>query len=204
MEATRRRARRDLLQKAGAAASANVGRRRPVVRRAARVAREEGVTLKVHGVEVGVLKQHDKPAKSRKVLQKPAEAVAPKQPSVVVDEASPPPPSKRQQRSAQRLREFQEKKRANSVAAFVASGKDPDTAKALVAQLESRRLERIAQAPMETETGPVEDVPQREAVLSRRQSRCEGQPRGTEGQSCGEAVAPKRVRRSPPEAGCAR
>ena len=84
----------------------------------------------------------------------------------------------------------------------MASGKDPATAKALVAQLESRRLERITKAPMETDPGPVDEVPQREAVLSRRQSRCEGQPRGqSEGQSCGEEVAPKRVRHSPPEAG---
>ncbi len=46
------------------------------------------------------------------MVQKPAEAAVPKQPSEAVDEASPPPLSKRKQRSAKRLMKFQEKKRA--------------------------------------------------------------------------------------------
>ena len=54
------------------------------VRCAARLARAEGVTLKVHGVEVtGVLKQPQvaKARTQRKAQQEPAEAAAPEQPS---------------------------------------------------------------------------------------------------------------------------
>ena len=85
------------------------------VRHAAKVAREEGVTLKVHGIEVtGLLKQHTKvPRKSCKVLQKPAETAATMKPSAPADDSSSPAPlSKRKERSAQRLLEFQKKKRA--------------------------------------------------------------------------------------------
>ena len=60
-----------------------------------------------------------------KVVQKPADAAVPKQPSEAVDEAmdeaSPPPLSKRKQRSAQRLMKFQERKRAAMRAAKLRS-----------------------------------------------------------------------------------
>ena len=90
------------------------------VRRAARLAREEGVTLRVHGIEVtGELKQRiGKPKKPRKVQQQPAETVEPERPSTAGDvssaavESPPLPISKRKERSAQRLLEFQKKKRA--------------------------------------------------------------------------------------------
>ena len=84
------------------------------VRHAARLAREEGVKLRVHGIAVtGLLKQQCKVQhKACKVVQKPAETAAPKPPPVAVDETSPPPLSNRKQRSAQRLLEYQQKKRA--------------------------------------------------------------------------------------------
>ena len=127
------------------------------VRIAARVAREEGVVLDVHGIKItGMLKQH----KVNKVLrmglqQQQAEAAVPQQPSATSDEASPPPASKRKQRSAQRLQEFQEKKRVAAVAELVAKGCDLAVAQATVARDERKRLEErsvTGAAPMQTET----------------------------------------------------
>ena len=94
------------------------------VRRAARIAREEGVTLRVHhgGVDItGVLKQQAKAPRPlvHKAQKKPVEAAEPILPSTTADETSPPTLSKRKQRSTQRLLEFQEKKRA---ALFAAGG----------------------------------------------------------------------------------
>ena len=89
------------------------------VRRAARLAREvPGVALRVHNVTVtGLLKQQKvTPTLLHKVQKKPTESVAPTLPSAMVDKASPSPLNKRQQRSAQRLQEFQEKKRAARMA----------------------------------------------------------------------------------------
>ena len=85
------------------------------VRRAARLAHEERVTLRVHGIEVtGTLKQRKVKEMKHKDLnvgkQKLAEADRPKQSSTKGGEATPPSLSKRQQRSQQRLQEFQEKK----------------------------------------------------------------------------------------------
>ena len=88
------------------------------VRQAARVAREEGVLLRVHRrgcVDViGVLKQHTKTPRPvvHKVQRKPVEAAEPKLPSTAADDTSPPSLSKRKQRSAERLQDYQEKKRA--------------------------------------------------------------------------------------------
>ena len=68
----------------------------------------------MHGVEVtGLLKQL-KVAKKRVhgAKQQPAETAAPKQTAAPASEPLPPQLSRRQQRSAQRLLEFQEKKRA--------------------------------------------------------------------------------------------
>ena len=70
----------------------------------------------------------------------------------MADEASPPPLSKRKQRSAQRLQEYQEKKRADAVAELVAKGCELAIAQANVARLERKRLEERAAAravPME-------------------------------------------------------
>jgi len=68
----------------------------------------------VHGVKVGGrLKQHGvRTGATCKVPQRPTETVAPTQPSTAAGETRAPPPSKRQERSAQRLLEFQQKKRA--------------------------------------------------------------------------------------------
>ena len=85
------------------------------VSRAADIARAKGVMVKVHGIEVMPLSLPfaRRPADlAERVVQKPADAAVPKQPSEAVDEASPPPLSKRKQRSAQRLMKFQEKKEA--------------------------------------------------------------------------------------------
>ena len=84
------------------------------VRRAARIAREEGVSLRVHGVEVtGLLKQQWVAKRCVHVAkQQPAESAASKQASAAAGDSSQPQLSRRQQRSAQRLLEFQEKKRA--------------------------------------------------------------------------------------------
>ena len=87
------------------------------VRRAAQIAREEGVKLRVHqGVVeiIGVLKQHTKVPRKvvNKEQKKPTEAVEPALPSTVGDETPPPSLSKRKERSQQRLLEFQKKKRA--------------------------------------------------------------------------------------------
>ena len=94
------------------------------VSRAADIARAKGVMVKVHGIEIMPLSlqpARKKPAVAAKVVQKPADAAVPKQPSEAVDEASPPPLSKRKQRSAQRLVKFQEKKRAAMRAAKLRS-----------------------------------------------------------------------------------
>ena len=89
------------------------------VRRAARLAREESVVVKVHGIEVyGLpLKQHKlTPCRlGHKEQKKPAEPAAPTLPSATAGDAPPKPLTKRQQRIAQRLMEFQEQKRAAAV-----------------------------------------------------------------------------------------
>ena len=89
------------------------------VRRAARLAREEGVQLRVRhdgSVDIiGVLKQHIKSTPGRvvnKVQNKSAEPVAPTLPSTTADDTSLPPPSKSKERSTRRLMEFNQKKRA--------------------------------------------------------------------------------------------
>jgi len=131
------------------------------VRRAARLARAEGITLKVHGVEItGVLKQPQvaKTRTKRKAQQRPAETAASEQPSTVADEASPPPLSKRKQRSAQRLLEFQEKKRAAMLVRY--EGRQD-----VVERLERKRLERIAssKAACVQQAAPVPDAEPMEA-----------------------------------------
>ena len=77
---------------------------------------------------------------------------------------APPSPalSKRQQRSAQRLQEFQEHKRAALVQGLVSKGADPEVARSTVAREERKRLELVAAqraAPMEQEAGSVEGRP---------------------------------------------
>ena len=160
------------------------------VRRAARLARAEGITLKVHGVEItGVLKQPQvaKTRTKRKAQQGPAETAASEQPSTVADEASPPPLSKRKQRSAQRLLEFQEKKRAALVHELVSKGTELSVAQGIVARDERKRLEHVAAqraAPMEEEANSVE-----------------GRPPGSQAAAAQLGVGPKRARFEPPEAG---
>ena len=63
---------------------------------------------------IGVLKQHTRTPRPlvHKVQKKPVEAAAPKLPSTAADDTSPPSLSKRKQRSAERLQDLQEKKRA--------------------------------------------------------------------------------------------
>ena len=87
------------------------------VDRAVRIARTGGVTLKVHGVEITGLRklQPQVPRQPGKVLHKPAETAAPKEPPPPAADdivELPPPISKRKERSAQRLLAFQQQKRA--------------------------------------------------------------------------------------------
>ena len=88
------------------------------IRRAARIARVEGVALKVHGVEVAALSIRKAPDKKANHLQKqPTDPVdPPKQQDEAVGD-TPRPPTARQQHRAQRLREYQEKKRCELAAA---------------------------------------------------------------------------------------
>ena len=147
------------------------------VRQAARVAREEGVTLKVckDGIEVtGLMKQQRKVSKIKPcAARKPTEAVAQKQPApAAADEASPPPPSKRKARSAQRLEDFQEKKRAAYIAKYIAAcgENSPDLApeEALqratlsLAKLERSRLGRLRRE-REAVREAARDLPERPA-----------------------------------------
>ena len=124
--------------------------------RAARIARAEGVALRVHGIEIYNKRKPQKLKNKvlRREQKKPTETVAPTLPSTANGVKPPPPHSKRQQRSALRLQEFQEKKRAAAVQDFVTQGVDPVVAQEKVARLERKRLERIAAdcvAPMEAE-----------------------------------------------------
>ena len=87
----------------------------------------------------------------QKCNKKSTEAVAPKLHSTSADDASPTPLNARKQRSARRLQEFQEKKRAALIAEKVAMGMDTKVAEAAVRRDEAKRLEqRTADAaPME-------------------------------------------------------
>jgi hypothetical protein len=117
------------------------------VRVAARVARDEGVPLRVHGVDVLpiVQKQHKK-AKAHKTPQPKAEAAGGEGSEAACGEAPPRPPSKRQQRQARRLEEFHEKKRKALLAAKIAEGVPQPLAEAAVAREEQKRLDEIAAA----------------------------------------------------------
>ena len=102
-------------------------------------------------------------------------------------DAPPKPLTKRQQRSAQRLQEYQEKKRAAAVQELVDKGCELSVAQAKVARLERKQLEERAQAgaaPMEEDATSVD-----------------GRPPGQEGQPRGENASPKRARVSLPETG---
>ena len=68
--------------------------------------------------------------------------VAPKLHSTSADDASPTPLSARKQRSARRLQEFQEKKRAALIAKQVAMGMSTEAAEAAVRCDEAKRLEQ--------------------------------------------------------------
>ena len=124
------------------------------VRRAARVAHDEGVTLRLHGIEVtsNTLKQL-KEVKEKHMQQKPAESAGRTQHSA--DGDAPPPLSKRKERSARRLEEFLEKKRTAFIAQLVAKGCELHNAQKACAYTERKRLERIARrraTSMEVET----------------------------------------------------
>ena len=89
----------------------------------------------------------------QKCNKKSAEAAAPKLHSTSDDDASPTPLSNRKKRSARRLQEFQEKKRAALIAKKVAEGMDNKIAEAAVRRDEAKRLEGRSttdSAPMET------------------------------------------------------
>ena len=92
------------------------------VRVAARVARETGVVLRLHGIEIYNKRKPHKLEKEvvQQKQQKPVEAAVLELPLATDGEAPPPPLSKRQRRSARRLQEFQEKKRAEFVAKSIA------------------------------------------------------------------------------------
>ena len=147
--------------------------------------------VKVHGIEVyGLpLKQHKQtPCRLvHKAQKKPVEPAEPTLPSATAGDAPPKPLTKRQQRSAQRLQEYQEKKRAAAVQELVDKGCELSVAQAKVARLERKQLEERAQAgaaPMEEDATSVD-----------------GRPPGQEGQPRGENASPKRARVSLPETG---
>ena len=161
-------------------------RARDDIRFAARTAREEGVTLSLHGVTVSCTR---KPRASDKKScsngqQKKSTAIVPSTPA---DESSPAPLSKRQQRSAQRLQEFQEKKRATLVQQLMSQGMELSIAQAHVARDERKALEHITAqraSPMEAETAAIE-----------------GPPPGDGGQPRDGVPGAKRTRPSPPDSG---
>ena len=161
------------------------------VRRAARLAREEGVAVKVHGIEVyGLpLKQHKQTPCSlgHQVQKKPAEPAEPTLPSATAGDAPPKPLTTRQQRSAQRLQEYQEKKRAAEVQELVVKGCELSVAQAKVARLERKRLEERTMAGA--------------ALMEEDAASVDGRPPGEEGQPCGGDASSKRARVSPPETG---
>ena len=163
------------------------------VRIAARVARETDVVLRLHGIEIYNKRKPHKLEKEvvQQKQQKPVEAAVLELPLATDGEAPPPPLSKRQRRSAQRLQEFQEKKRAAEVAEVLA---DPATsirteegARYYVARRERQRLLARRPTPMDDSSSDVSSV--------------EGQPRGEEGPPRGVDVGPKRARVSPPDVG---
>ena len=81
----------------------------------------------MHGIEIYNKRKPQKLKNKvlRREQKKPTETVAPTLPSTANGVKPPPPHSKRQQRSALRLQEFQEKKRAAAVQDFVTQGADP-------------------------------------------------------------------------------
>ena len=123
----------------------------------------------------------------QKCNKKSTEAVAPKLHSTSADDASPTPLSARKQRSARRLQEFQEKKRAALLAEKVATGMDTNVAEAAVRREEAKRLERLKA----DKAAPMEDAS------------IEGHSGGEQPeQTRDEAAGPKRARASEsPEAG---
>lgn len=145
----------------------------------------------MHGVEVGcrLLKQHRSapPRSPAQVQTKPVEPARPTLPSATTGDAPAKPLTKRQRRSAQRLKDFQEKKRAAAVEELVASGCELITAQGIVGRAERKRLEQATEScavPMEAEACSVE-----------------GRPPGNEGLQHSDTASSKRVRMSPPEGG---
>ena len=108
-----------------------------------RIAREEpGVALSVHGVNAtGLLKQQKVQKMPHTVQKKTTETVVPKLLTAKAGESSPSPLNKKQQRSAQRLQEFQEKKRATLVQELVSKGTELSVAQGIVARDERKRPE---------------------------------------------------------------
>ena len=129
------------------------------VRRAARLAHEEKVTIRLHGLVVTAkLKQS---GVSEKVVPEdpklPVEAAGRTTSSAMAGDAPPSSGGKRTKRNAQRLQEFQEKKRAAFVAELTAKGCELRHAQEAVASAEQQRLERIARKraqPMEADAAP--------------------------------------------------
>lgn len=125
------------------------------VNRAARCVKEHDVVIRVHGMTIlpKALKQpNDKDVTKHKVHKAGADAVrAPKAPPVARGASPPRPPNGRQKQRAQRLLDFQEKKRKAAIAEKVAAGVDEAVAAAAVAREEQKRLDarsaaRAAQA----------------------------------------------------------
>ena len=153
--------------------------------RGMRVVRQEGVALKMHGVDIiptRLLKQQK--VKGYRATpgqqKKQTESVALKPPPAASGETPPPSVSKRSERSRQRLLEFQEKKRAAAVQEEVAKGCDLAVAQAKVARRERKRLEermKARAAPMEEDAASID-----------------GRPTGEGGQPRGEHASPKRAR----------
>ena len=130
------------------------------VRRAARLAHEEKVTIRLHGLVV-TAKLKKQSEVSEKVVPEdpklPVEAAGRTTSSAMAGDAPPSSGGKRTKRNAQRLQEFQEKKRAAFVAQLTAKGFELRHAQEAVASAEQQRLERIARKraqPMEADAAP--------------------------------------------------
>ena len=119
------------------------------VRRAARLAHEEKVAVRLHGLVVTPRLQHGQQPKVSKEVEQgvrklPADAATQQTRSATAGDALPSTDKKRAKRSAQRLLVFQEKKRAAFVAELMANGCELRHAQEAVANAERMRLEQVA------------------------------------------------------------
>ena len=97
------------------------------VRRAAMIARDTGMALRVHGRCVDIIGELRQPAKMTVTKMEPKKHTAPKTQAAATppqehEEASTPAVSNRKQRSRDRLQEFQQRKKAELVKRITESG----------------------------------------------------------------------------------